>query len=211
MGKKSRSTDKIKERLGLAGLSDGLVSAILFGIVPVFASAHFARKMVCAMGDNVGSGDAKAADRRLAPWMTAEREEFLRERLRNHGCDAPSDMGLRCADFMERLVGGLHHVYGSRSACGVDWTGQCVSVMLAPGPSTYDYSQLTAIVLLAHELSIRAEILVRGRGLGLVLSPRATGDTDITTMHPTMDAVIGRWAEKPWVQELRQYKASKTR
>lgn len=145
-------------------------------------------------------------------WMTMDREALLRSRLEAHGCPRPSEAGLRCADLVERLVGGLHHVYGSKGADGVDWTGSFVKVLVAPGMSSYDFSHLTRAVLLAHELSIRVEVVNAGRYQALLLHPRLADDgadeADVTTHHPTVDRMVALWDRLPWVQELRAHKAA---
>jgi hypothetical protein len=148
----------------------------------------------------------------MRQWMTEERETLLRSRLEAHGCPKPSDAGLRCADLVERLVGGLHHVYGSKGADGVDWTGSFVKVIVSPGMATFDWSAMTRAVLLAHELSIRVEITNAGRYEALLLHPRladdGTGEADMMTHHPTVDRMVALWDGQPWVKELRALKAA---
>ncbi len=148
----------------------------------------------------------------MRQWMTEEREVLLRSRLEAHGCPKPSEAGLRCADLVERLVRGLHHIYGAKGADGVDWTGSFVKVLVSPGMSSYDFSDMTRAVLLAHELCIRVEVVPSGRCLALLLHPRipddGTSEANVMTHHPTVDRMVALWDGQVWVQELRAHKAA---
>jgi hypothetical protein len=94
----------------------------------------------------------------LRLWMTEEREALLRARLTAHGVDRVSPEGLRCADLVERWVGGLHHFPGHRDVSRVKWSADFVEFATHENLSTYDWSSLTRLVFLGHDLGIRVEV-----------------------------------------------------
>lgn len=118
------------------------------------------------------------ADETIAgEWMTAEREAELRAALREHGSPCPNVVGLRCADFLSLLFGGLHnvrHTSGPGALSRVDFSQSTfVELPIRCGLATTDGDTLTRIVQIAHALHIRAELDARGMNrIVLLLHPR---------------------------------------
>ena len=118
------------------------------------------------------------ADEMIAgEWMTAEREVELRAALREHGTPCPNVAGLRCADFLSLLFGGLHnvrHASGFGALSRVDFSqSPFVELPIRCNLATTDGDTLTRIVQLAHALHIRAELDARGMSrIVLLLHPR---------------------------------------
>lgn len=117
------------------------------------------------------------AERIAGEWMTAEREKALLAELREHGTVCPNVVGLRCADFLSLLFGGLHnvrHASGPSALSRVDFSQSTfVELPIRCGLATTDGDILTRIVQLAHALHIRAEIDARGMSrIVLLLHPR---------------------------------------
>ena len=80
--------------------------------------------------------------------------------------------------------GGLHHVPKLK------WCHGWAEVNAHDGMSTYDFNQLTALVIGAHEEAVRVEILQGGpRRLKLLLHPRQR-EGDMTRRHPTIEKAI---------------------
>lgn len=127
-------------------------------------------------------------------WMTPERESFLRNQLAGYLVTEVSVDGLRCADLLERLFGGLHHFPGhGEKIRKTDWNSYFVAVLLSGGEelATYDRDNLTYAVLLGHALAIR--VSVAGRGMSRVemhLHPRVRGELGIGRSHPGLDEML---------------------
>lgn len=139
----------------------------------------------------------KADRANIRPWMTPEREDFLRKQLAGYRVTEVSVDGLRCADFLERLFCGLHHFPGhGEKIRKTDWNSYFVAVLLSGGGelATHDRGDLTRAVLLGHALAIR--VSVAGRGMSRVemhLHPRVRGGSDGLGMgrsHPGLDEML---------------------
>jgi hypothetical protein len=104
------------------------------------------------------------------------------------------------AERIERVVEvafrGVHHCDGWRKRKDIGWGG--VSFVHYAGLATYDYDELTRLVVAAHEECVRVEIEGCGpRYLRIFLSPRVRPESDhdphrVSTMesHPTIDNAV---------------------
>ena len=127
--------------------------------------------------------------------LSVEREKYLREMIGCWQAPPPSECGLRCADLLSTLVGGLHHLDGGEQ---VNWSDpRYVDITLSyPAFSTFDYSTLTHLVFLCHDRCIRAEIKGATKGrLRLMLWPRNVRDGDMNARHPTIEAALAVWRQ----------------
>ena len=139
---------------------------------------------------------AKADRSNIRLWMTPERESFLRNQLAGYLVTGVSVDGLRCADFLDRLFGGLHHFPGhGEKIRKTRWDDRFVALLLSGGGelATYDSDGLTRAVLLGHAMAIR--VSVAGRGMSRVemhLHPRVRGggELGIGRSHPGIDEML---------------------
>lgn len=96
------------------------------------------------------------------------------------------------ADFFH----GEHHIPGARPYVGADNVkayGSGWSVV-DPGASyaTYDFDQLTRLVFLAHDRSVRVQIQAKGRGLEIAIWGRAR-EGGMALRHPDLDSAMAEW------------------
>ena len=106
---------------------------------------------------------------------------------------AKADMSgdqLECFDLLCRLMHGAHHVPN------VSKYGFGIKVSVQSGKfSTFDFDYLTRLVVLAHDLCIRAEIVSSGPHLvGIVLHKRHAREGGMCERHPTMEGALASMA-----------------
>lgn len=139
------------------------------------------------------SGDVD--DLRL--WMTEAREAELRRNLTARGVTKVNARCLRCADLLDRWLGGLHHFPGGEKALRrTEWDHPvCVEVTIVyKNLATFDGSLLTALVFLAHDLAIRAEVTpCNMQRVTLRLHPRRRGGDSGWERHPTLAEAVAAW------------------
>lgn len=98
--------------------------------------------------------------------------------------------------FFGILYGGQHHIPSEVKEFGYGW-----SVIHRGTMATYDFSELTRLVVLAHEMCIRAEISQGGpRGLKISIWKRDPEGDSMCTRHPNLEDNIKlvkryRWPE----------------
>jgi len=110
------------------------------------------------------------------------------EWLKANKVNGLSEFGARVADLIGYLYEGIYHVDGIERQ---DWSGtDQIELKLAAEFSTFDYRNLTTLVLLAHHMAIRIEIRpCTPRLLRLRFSAR-TRDGQIYYRHPTIEDAI---------------------
>jgi hypothetical protein len=128
----------------------------------------------------------------------AVREQAV-ARLCYLGCEV-SAFGAVCAEFAAQLYGGLHHfpLY-DRGIKRVDWNADHYLSWTHYGEwGSWDGSELTVAVLLAHDLGLRVTI----RALAPRYTRLALGKRDVDgcfsgwTRHPTMEETLAEWRER---------------
>lgn len=73
--------------------------------------------------------------------------------------------------------------------------GDGVEIHFQPGSATlatFDFSELTALVIAAHRHAVRLEISVQGRHLVMRAHPRSHDGDAFNTRHPTLDDLIAK-------------------
>lgn len=96
---------------------------------------------------------------------------------------------VRAEKLLARVFRGMHHVYSLKKERDY-WT--CITNHV----STYDFDELTRLVLAAHEYCCRVEIRNGGPlRLKIFVSPRIpkTDDSNIFESHPTIEQAIEKW------------------
>lgn len=89
------------------------------------------------------------------------------------------------------LVNGFHHLFGKITGDGRKDQVRCV-LEAHNCLATYDYRDLTRLVVMAHDRCIRAEIQpARGNALTIILSKRSRegGQSDY---HPTLEENVAK-------------------
>lgn len=94
----------------------------------------------------------------------------------------------RIERVVARTYRGIHHApYWRRR----EERGFCIAVSVPAMISTYDYDELTRLVLAAHDEAVRVEICPGGPGmLRLFLSPRLRESDSSVTRHPTIEQAV---------------------
>ena len=100
--------------------------------------------------------------------------------------DWMSDDQYECACLFADVVGGFHHIYGKLKA----W-GDGVETNVLGSWATFDFDQLTRIVVLGHDRMIRIEIQASGpRMFRVVMHKRHTREGRMSQKHPTIESAI---------------------
>jgi hypothetical protein len=89
-------------------------------------------------------------------------------------------------EFFGALFYGEHHIPGEVKECGSGWQISSNYTTLA----TYDYSDLTRLVLLAHDRAIRAEVQSKGMNRLIIKIHKREREGDMTRRHPTIEDQI---------------------
>ena len=103
-----------------------------------------------------------------------------------------SDFGKEVATILDCLAYGIYHlkacVYNHKRT---DWTNnRVITVVTNSELSTYDYNELTHLVVLAHDFAIRISIrAVAPNYFEMQFSKRVRGD-GITSSHPAIEDAI---------------------
>jgi hypothetical protein len=104
--------------------------------------------------------------------------------------DWMSDGQWACWQMVADIFGGFHHVGSKPKPFG---RGICVNVRHGCW-STFDYTDLTRAVFLAHDRAIRFEIIPSGPGmLGISLHYRGQREGSMMERHPTLEQVVAEW------------------
>jgi len=105
--------------------------------------------------------------------------------------DWMSDDQYACYSMLAEVVDGFHHIYNE-----VRPWGDGIQTSIYGGWSTYDFDQLTRLVVLAHDKIVRVEIGSSGPNMfRLILHKRHTREGRITEKHPTIEDAIERIRE----------------
>jgi hypothetical protein len=131
------------------------------------------------------------------PVQLSERDEAV-AKIRYLGCEV-SPFGALCAEFASRLYGGMHHFPRYEQGIErVDWANNhCLSWTHWGEMGSFDGSELTLAVLLAHDLGLR--LTLRGVGPGYMRLGLGIRDTDRCFSgfgrHPTIEGRVADWRE----------------
>ena len=100
-----------------------------------------------------------------------------------------SDLGKKVADILGMVWYGLYHI-APQSIKKVNWDDTyCISIALQCSLSTFDYNELTELVILCHDQTIRLNISPNMRYLRLFFHQRQR-DGIFTVRHPTIEEAI---------------------
>ena len=93
---------------------------------------------------------------------------------------------LVCHDLLCRAFYGEHH-----TPRNVYEFGRGIYVSIYEGISTFDFNYLTRIVVLAHDMMVRVEILNSApRHIGIALHKRSTREGPTYARHPTIEQAV---------------------
>ena len=111
----------------------------------------------------------------------------------------PSPLGLKVADILGMVWNGLYHI-DPRIIKKTLWDDPyCISVNIMQSLSTCDFNELTELVILCHDETIRLNISPSMRYIRLLFHQR-TREGSFVERHPTIEEAIlkcrERWNEK---------------
>lgn len=89
-------------------------------------------------------------------------------------------------DFFSEFYYGEHHIPNEIKPCGYGWMVNHDRGSL----STYDFNQLTRLVLMAHEKCIRVEVNPIRNGILQIKLHQREKEGTIMTSHPTIEKAI---------------------
>lgn len=119
-------------------------------------------------------------------------EEWLKQ-SREHSYAWASDDQWACVLMLIAMFRGEHHLPGEIKAAG---RGVRISAH-ASRFSTYDYSDMTRLVFMAHDRCIRAELCPSGPGrIGIMLHKRHKREGEMHERHPTLEQAVAEWRSK---------------
>ena len=97
-----------------------------------------------------------------------------------------SDDQYKCYKMLADMSGGFHHIYNP-----VKPWGDGITTNIYGHWSTFDFSQLTALIVLCHDRMIRAEISACNmQYFKLVLHKRQKREGHMFEKHPTIEDAI---------------------
>ncbi len=106
------------------------------------------------------------------------------------GCQV-SEFGEKVADILDQLFDGIYHIQEAVVNKRVRWDDPSrIQVVLYGSMSTYDFSRLTHLVLLAHRYCVRVEISGSAPGYLRILFSDRKREGAIYSRHPTIEQAI---------------------
>lgn len=105
-----------------------------------------------------------------------------------------SPVGERVAQLVDWWVDGIYHA--QEAVLKADWSNELYVLLKWPGEmSTFDFAQLTRLVVGAHDLAIRVQIEpLNMRYLTIYFHPRERVGSQSADRHPTIEmALKSRW------------------
>ena len=102
-----------------------------------------------------------------------------------------SELGRKVADLLGDLNRGIYHL-NPKSLRKVDWTNpDWIGVTVVDGLATWDYNDLTHLVVLCHDRMLRCQIDGLGPGyLRLCFHRRESREGRVSQRHPTIMEAI---------------------
>lgn len=88
-------------------------------------------------------------------------------------------------EFFDKLFYGLHHLPSPIKEFGYGW-----SVASNNRLASTDYNDLTRMVLLAHDMCVRVEIIPKGMNRYLIAVWKRSRDGGLMQCHPTIEKAI---------------------
>ena len=115
-----------------------------------------------------------------------------------------SPLGESAASLLSDLFAGSHHI-PPRALRRVDWSNPYwIEFVIDAHFATYDASNLTRLVFLAHDYCLRVSIEPAAyRYFRLIFHPRQR-EGDIFTRHPSLEQAVATWRELHQNPELEQ-------
>jgi len=130
--------------------------------------------------------------------LTDEEREYVLHNIKSYcKCENPSENTIKAVYILNRLYLGLHHCYDvihrlTPKDCADPYFLK-VTIYGKGGLATWDFDQLTRLVIMAHELCMRVEITsCNMQYLHLAFSQRETREGDICKRHPSIEEAVER-------------------
>ncbi len=88
-------------------------------------------------------------------------------------------------EFFVKLFYGEHHFPSQIKQYGVGWSIACTKPI-----ATTDYNDLTRLVIMAHDMCLRAEIVPKGMNRYLIVVSQRERGPELMTQHADIDSAI---------------------
>lgn len=116
-----------------------------------------------------------------------------RHYLENY-CLNPSPIAVEAFDLLARLWHGGHHVIEKVILKSAVWDHDLYCRVRFRGEmATFDFTDLTCLVFLAHDCCIRVSVSAASAGLLELMFHKRERDGRMYQRHPTLDEVFDKW------------------
>lgn len=105
-----------------------------------------------------------------------------------------TDAQWECLRMLSDLVNGFHHLFGKIHADGQNDQIRCI-LEAHNCLATYDYRDLTRLVVMAHDRCIRAEIQPAGRSTLTIILTKRSREGSQELRHPTLEENVTKIRE----------------
>lgn len=93
--------------------------------------------------------------------------------------------------FFSEYYGGEHHIPGFKvDPCGIGWSVNDDR----GGMATFDFSQLTRLVFMAHEKCVRVEVMAVRSGIIRLAIWKRKREGGVCERHPTLQEAMDNYA-----------------
>lgn len=119
--------------------------------------------------------------------------------LRSIGIDPQcvSEFGRTVAAICAEFSGGLYNWNPLSSAQKSDWSNRhCIEIVWGGTLSTFDYSNLTALVFLAHDYAVRIELQAAAPNYMLLRFHPRKRHGEFFERHPTIEEAVDFWRRR---------------
>jgi len=111
------------------------------------------------------------------------------EYIRGAICKDISPLGIEVANILGQAWAGIYHLEHEIRHKRTHWENpHWIEIVIYGGLATWDFNQLTQLVVLCHDRAIRLEINGAANGyLKLMFHPRKRKGLSIYSKHPTLE------------------------
>jgi len=123
-----------------------------------------------------------------------EAYKWINGSRKNKNLEPCSELGQVVAEILGRVYRGIYNMPATSGWCDKDdWSSnRCIAITVWGGLSTYDFCQLSDLVILSHDACVRIELNPKGfKYLELVFHPRNRSGS-LPQRMPSMEEAIAR-------------------
>ena len=105
-----------------------------------------------------------------------------------------STLGEDVARLLNDLYVGIYHI--QRECSRVDWSNQTyIEIILYGAWCSFDHSNLTRLIFLAHDYGLRVQLEARAPGYVRLMFHRRTREGNLYMRHPSIEFALAQWRE----------------